>query len=240
MVLSIYVLGALLVDSFFKLSPETSHLLSLIDNIVCFVFLYDFFYRFIKAKSKWYFMRWGWIDLISSIPTFNFLQYGRAVRLVRVIRVMRAFRSVRFLVQHIFDSKINGTFASVSLIAFLTLIFGSIGILQVERDPASNIKSAEDAIWWAFTTITTVGYGDKYPVTSEGRLIASILITTGVGLFGTFTGYIASWFLNSDDKEKKDDWIVQLEKLKELQEKGILSDGEFVEQKNKILVENMN
>ena len=64
----------------------------------------------------------------------------------------------------------------------------------------SNIKTAEDAIWWAWVTITTVGYGDKYPVTTEGRIIASFLMTAGVGLFGTFTGFIASWFL-----EKKSD-----------------------------------
>jgi Ion channel. len=241
MVLSIYVLVALLIDSFFKLSPETSQLISLVDNMICIIFLYDFFYRFFKAKSKLQFMRWGWIDFISSIPTFNFLQYGRTIRLIRVIRVMRAFRSVRFLIQHIFKSRINGTFAAVALIAFLTLIFGAIGILQVETTPNSNIKSAEDALWWAFTTITTVGYGDKYPITTEGRLIAAILMTTGVGLFGTFTGYVASWFLNSNNAiEKKDDWIDQLEKIKELQEKGILSEDEFNEQKSKILIESMN
>lgn len=240
MVLSIYVLGALLIDSFFKLSTEMSQLISLLDNLICIVFLYDFFYRLLKAKSKLQFMRWGWIDFISSIPTFNFLQYGRTIRLIRVIRVMRVFRSVRFLIQHIFKSRINGTFAAVALIAFLTLIFGSIGILQVETTPNSNIKSAEDALWWAFTTITTVGYGDKYPITTEGRLIAAILMTTGVGLFGTFTGYVASWFLNNSDAKDNNDWIIQLEKLKELQERGILSEDEFNEQKSKVLIESMN
>jgi voltage-gated potassium channel len=77
----------------------------------------------------------------------------------------------------------------------LLIIFSSIAILQVEKDPASNIKSAEDAIWWAYVTITTVGYGDKYPVTTEGRVIAAVLMTAGVGLFGTFTAYVASWFV---------------------------------------------
>ena len=63
------------------------------------------------------------------------------------------------------------------------LLFSSIAILQVETDPNSNIKTAEDAIWWSYVTITTVGYGDKYPVTTEGRIIAVILMTVGVGLF---------------------------------------------------------
>ena len=81
------------------------------------------------------------------------------------------------------------------------VIFSAIAILQVETDPNSNIKTAEDAIWWAYVTITTVGYGDKFPVTTEGRIIAAALMTVGVGLFGTFTGFIASFFLG-DKKEE--------------------------------------
>jgi voltage-gated potassium channel len=240
MVLSVYVLMALLVDSFFRLSDEISRLLTMIDNGICIVFLYDFGYRFVKAESKLKFMRWGWIDLVSSIPMFGYLQYGRVFRLVRIIRIMRAFRSIRRLTQQLFQSKINGTFASASLIALLTVIFGSIAILQVERSAVSNIKTAEDAIWWAFTTITTIGYGDLYPVTVEGRLIAATLAICGMGLFGTFTGYVAHWFLGSSEQEKKADWVSRLEQLKELHDKGILEEEEFVEQKNKILAENMN
>jgi voltage-gated potassium channel len=85
------------------------------------------------------------------------------------------------------------------------IIFGSIAILQVEHDPNSNIKTAEDAIWWAFVTITTVGYGDKYPVTTEGRIIAGFLMITGVGLFGTFTGFIASWFLEPGKSKESEE-----------------------------------
>jgi voltage-gated potassium channel len=201
-ILSIYVLIALLIDSFFNLSPEVSRLLLVIDNFICIIFLYDFFYRFFKAPSKLEFLKWGWIDLISSIPTFDFLRYGRLIRIFRVLRVLRAFRSVRFISKHIFNSRTQGTFATVSLIAVLMIIFGSIAILQVEKDPNSNIKSAEDAIWWAFVTITTVGYGDKYPITTEGRIIAAFLMITGVGLFGTFTGFVAAWFLGDKKREQ--------------------------------------
>lgn len=202
LILSVYVLVELLVDSFVHLSPELVKLLLIVDNFICIIFLLDFFYRLIKAPSKLQYMKWGWIDLISSIPTFNVLRYGRLVRLFRIIRILRAFRSVRYITQHIFRSRTQGTFATVTMIAVLMLIFGSIAILQVEKDPASNIKTAEDSIWWAFVTITTVGYGDKYPVTTEGRIIAGFLMITGVGLFGTFTGFIASWFMG--DKQKSD------------------------------------
>ena len=200
-ILSIYVLITLIIDSFFKLAPEVSRLLYLFDDLICIIFLYDFTNRFIKAPSKLKFMKWGWIDFISSIPTFEYLRAGRLIRIVRLLRVLRAFRSVRYLTSHIFKTRTKGTFATVSLISFLMLIFGSISILQFETTPESNIKTAEDAIWWAFVTITTVGYGDKYPVTTEGRIIAGFLMITGVALFGTFTGFIAAWFMG--DKSNK-------------------------------------
>lgn len=80
------------------------------------------------------------------------------------------------------------------------IIFSSIAILQVEVDTNSNIKTSEDAIWWAYVTITTVGYGDKFPITTEGRMIVALLMTVGVGLFGTFTAYLASWFVGEGEK----------------------------------------
>ena len=201
-VLSIYVLVALLISTFFKLPEEISRVLDIIDNAICVFFLLEFCIRFYKAENKLRFMRWGWIDLVSSIPTVDFLRAGRTLRLIRLLRVLRAFRSTRHLVNHIFRKKTQGAFTTVSVIAVLMVIFSAIAILQVEDDPNSNIKTAEDAIWWAYVTITTVGYGDKYPVTTEGRIIAAFLMTTGVGLFGTFTGFLASWFVEEKKHEK--------------------------------------
>jgi voltage-gated potassium channel len=147
-------------------------------------------------------MRWGWIDLISSIPVVNYFRAGRLLRLIRLLRIIRAFRSSKQLLNHVFKNKAKGAFTSVSIFAILLIIFSAIAILQVENTKEGNIKSAEDAIWWAYVTITTVGYGDKYPVTTEGRLIAVILMTAGVGLFGTFTAYASSWFV--EDKVTKE------------------------------------
>lgn len=199
-VLSIYVLGALTIDTVYVLPDETSLLLNYIDNAICAFFFFEFCVRFYQAKNKWVFMRWGWIDLVSSIPMVDFLRAGRLLRLIRLFRIIRAFRSAHQLIHHIFQNKAQGTFTSIAIIAILLIIFSAIGILQVENDPNSNIKTAEDALWWAYVTITTVGYGDKYPVTTEGRLIAVLLMTGGVGLFGTFTAYIASWFVEGDKK----------------------------------------
>ena len=201
LVLSVYVLAALMLDTFLKLPIEISRMLGIIDNVICGVFLFDFAQRFYKAESKLAFMKWGWIDLVSSIPTLDFMRAGRALRLIRLLRILRAFRSTKHLVQHIFKRRTQGALTAAAVIAILMIIFSSIAILQVEDDPNSNIKSAEDALWWSYVTITTVGYGDKFPVTTEGRLIAVLLMTVGVGLFGTFTAFLASWFVDQNKKE---------------------------------------
>lgn len=148
-------------------------------------------------------MRWGWIDLISCVPMIDYLRAGRLLRLIRLLRVIRAFRSTHRLIHHIFANRARGAFNSVVVLAVMLLLFSSIAILQVETDPNSNIKTAEDAIWWAYVTITTVGYGDRFPVTTEGRLLAAVLMTAGVGLFGTFTAFVASWFAEGRKEEEK-------------------------------------
>jgi voltage-gated potassium channel len=195
LVLSVYVLLALIIDTIFKIPPEVSKVLNLVDNAICIFFIIEFFIRFYKAENKLQFLKWGWIDLISSIPSVDFLRAGRALRLIRLLRILRAFRSTKHLVNHVFQSRAQGAFTTVCILAVLLIIFSSISILQFETDVDSNIKTAEDAIWWAYVTITTVGYGDKFPVTTEGRVVGMILMTAGVGLFGTFTGFISSWFL---------------------------------------------
>lgn len=105
---------------------------------------------------------------------------------------------MKTLVAVIFRNRAKGAFASVAPISILILFFCSVAILQVEQGEGVNIKSPEDALWWAFVTLTTVGYGDRYPVTGAGRIVAAVLMIAGVGLFGTFTGYVASWFLEPE------------------------------------------
>jgi voltage-gated potassium channel len=83
--------------------------------------------------------------------------------------------------------------------------------------PEANIKTAEDAIWWALTTITTVGYGDRYPVTSEGRVVAGVLMCAGVGLFGLFSGLLAAWFVAPHQQEKREEVEALREEVAQLQ-----------------------
>jgi voltage-gated potassium channel len=197
--LSLYVILALAVEVVVPLSPETRDLLSYLDAGICVLFLADFIKSFVTAQSRAdYFFTWGWIDLLSSIPFVGPARIGRAARIVRIIRVLRGFRSVRNLTAYLLKRRAQAAFGTATLSSILLIAFSSIAVLQFEpAAEGSNIRNAQDALWWAYVTITTVGYGDRFPVTAEGRVIGAILMTAGVGLFGTFTGFVASWFMTA-------------------------------------------
>jgi voltage-gated potassium channel len=125
LVLTVYVLGAILVDTFFKLPEETSRMLGIIDDVICVFFLVEFFVRLFQAKNKLQYLKWGWIDLVASIPAFTYLRAGRIPRLVRLLRIVRAFRTTKHFITHIFRNKAQGTFATVGILAVLLIIFSS-------------------------------------------------------------------------------------------------------------------
>jgi voltage-gated potassium channel len=217
LVLSLFVLGLLAAELLLDLPPETVRVLGWVDNVVCAVFFVDFVVRFRRAESKLQFMKWGWIDLLASIPEIEALRWGRLFRVFRILRLIRAVKSVRLLFELFYLNRTQGGVASVFMITFLVLSLSTAGILVAERAPESSIHTAEDALWWGFTTITTVGYGDLYPVTTTGRMIAVGLMLTGVGLFGTMSGVIASFFLGDrkTTPAPENDLAAELEKLRE-------------------------
>jgi voltage-gated potassium channel len=88
------------------------------------------------------------------------------------------------------------------LIGILVLEFGSLEMLRLEADvPGSNITTASDALWYIIVTMSTVGYGDQYPITNAGRVLGTVIIVVGVGIFGTLTGYLANLFLSPPAKK---------------------------------------
>jgi voltage-gated potassium channel len=197
---TVLVLFALVADTVLELPKEVSGLIHILDTCACVVFFVDFCVRFEQAESKLAFLKWGWIDLIACIPNVELLRWGRLIRVLRVIRLLRGIRSVQKVLALIFQNKMKGGAVSVAFTAFLFVAFSSVSILICERYGDANIKTAEDAVWWSVSTFTTVGYGDKYPVTTEGRVLGMILMVGGVGLFGGISGLAASFFLGGQDR----------------------------------------
>lgn len=194
--LCVYAILALAVERFFPIGEGTREILDHADVGVCVLFAIDFIVSLATAKSRWrYLTTWGWIDLLSSIPTISLLRLGRAARIIRIFRVLRGVRATKVLSSFVLERRSEDTLLAVVLISFLLMILASASVLHFETVPEANIRSAEDALWWACSTMATVGYGDRFPVTWEGRLIGALLMTAGVGVFGTFSGFVAAWFL---------------------------------------------
>ncbi len=204
LILTLVVLGALITDAVAPVPREVSAIVQKSDLVACVLFFADFVGRFLRAESKAAFMKWGWIDLLACIPNVDILRVGRLVRVLRIIRLLRGVRVGLRIISLILQNKPKSAFTSVLLTSLLMVTFASVAILIAEDNPDSNIKSAEDAVWWSVTTITTVGYGDKYPTTTEGRVIAMALMVSGVGLFGTLSGLVAALFLGQGEKEKQE------------------------------------
>jgi voltage-gated potassium channel len=194
--LSLFALGLLALDTLFSLDPRTREIIAGLDNAVCALFFLDFLITFWRAEDrKVYFLKWGWMDLLSSIPMVDELRWGRVARVFRIFRILRGLRAARLLAEVVVVRRAQSAMLTAALLSMMLVVFAAIAILQLETDANSNIRTAEDALWWSLSTITTVGYGDRYPVTSEGRLLASGLMIAGVGLFGALSGLVASWLL---------------------------------------------
>ena len=217
--LSIFALTLVGADVFASLDPSTDTILQTADNVVCALFLFDFVHSLARAPNRWrYMVTWGWIDLLSSIPAIDALRVGRTARVLRILRVLRVVKSVRLIAQMIVARRGESAGLAALLLTVLLIVFSSIAILQFEVPAQGNIQSAEDAMWWSVTTMTTVGYGDRYPTTTEGRLIAVLLMAGGVGVFGTLSGLVAGWFLSPGRVEADQDAEEIKQLLRELRE----------------------
>jgi voltage-gated potassium channel len=144
------------------------------------------------------------------------LRWGRAARIVRILRVLRGVRSAKVLSAFILQKRTQSTFLAAGLLSIILIVISSIFILQFESSSDANINTPEDAIWWSVVTLTTVGYGDRYPVSTLGRILASLMMISGVGLFGIMSGFVASWFVHPRHQLQQADMRTLLEEVRHL------------------------
>ena len=176
---------------------DLQNVLLTMNAIFSVVFLLDFSYRLATAPSRsgYFFRHFGWADLLASVPLPQ-LKFLRIFRLVRVFRLLRGVGG-RSVLRTLVRDRAGSALYTLLLTGILVLQFGSLLILRIEDDaPGANITTASDALWYTIVTISTVGYGDQYPVTTAGRIVGAMIIVVGVGIFGTFTGYLANVFLS--------------------------------------------
>ena len=213
--LALAIIPIIVVPMTVDLSPQSAALLQMADWLIWAAFAIEYIVRFAIAPSKWPFARHNVLDLIVVVVPFA--QPLRLLRSVRVLRVLRASRVAAFAGKGAKEGKTlfsRENFSYAILVSFLAILGGAGLVLAVERNaPGSNIRTYPDAIWWAMVTVATVGYGDRYPVTPEGRAIAVVLMVIGIGLFGLIAATLASFFLEQQNKAEKASLTIRLEAI---------------------------
>jgi len=176
----------------------------IVDSTLCLIFMGDFLYRLLRAPSKRVYLikQYGWSDFLGSLPVTG-LRLARLFRVVQAGRILRK-ENLPGVLGVFLRRRAEGTLLVVGFLILVALEWASYTVLLFETaDTNANIKTAEDALWWAYVTITTVGYGDRYPVTNSGRLVGVFLLTAGVGLYGVLTAYLANLFVTPPKPEEK-------------------------------------
>ena len=200
---SILNMAVVFLSAFVLFDKDTLDVVALIDIILTFFFLFDFAYRILttSAKSIYFFKKWGWADLLACIPMFRIF---RLFRIVRAGRLMRTFGPKNML-----NEVINNRAGSALYITIFSIVvlaeFAAVFVLKAEsQNPNANITTGGDAVWWVFVTITTVGYGDKFPTTGAGRTLGVIVMFCGIALIGVLTSFLASFFVAQPKKKEEE------------------------------------
>lgn len=201
LVLSIYVLVTLSIESFLISDPEIRRVIQRIDLIICLIFLADFLYLFFTASDTKRYMRWGWIDLASSIPMVDALRWGRVARVVRIVQVLRAVKSIHVVYQHVKSSPFETLTIMTCLVVFFSFSIGATLILDFERGHDSELTSASDALWWSLLSILNAKVSMASPVSSAGIITGVFLNKIGILLFAYINGMIISWVVRNRDNE---------------------------------------
>ncbi len=219
-VLALLVVPALMLEE--RTSDPTLRVLcGLINWFVWLAFVGEFLTHLVIAVSRPEFLKTSWFDLAIIVLSPPFLvpdafQGARSLRALRILRLLRlvrgmavatiGLRTARQLLRH------RG-FHYVLLIAGATIGLAAAGIYVVEK--GETVNSVGDALWWAVVTVTTVGYGDVSPVTTEGRLIAVVLMFVGIGVISVFTATIVSYFVEQEQVKETNSIETRLGALEE-------------------------
>lgn len=168
-----------------RLDPSTRTVLDALSWTVWGAFALDLLIRLVLADDRRRYALRHWYDVaLVALP------------LLRPLRLLRLLAFVRILDRSAANNLAGRVLVYVGGAAAVAVGLGALTVLDAERSAGeANITTFGDALWWACTTVTTVGYGDRFPVTTEGRFVAVALMLVGIGLVGAVTAAVTSWIL---------------------------------------------
>ncbi|MDY6866233.1 MAG: potassium channel family protein [Halobacteriota archaeon] len=236
-VLALLVIPVLIIElEILQTNPNLVFIARKIDDSIWFAFLLEYLVLVSLYDNKISFTKRSWLNLIIlalSPPMFSPEGFAlvRSLRSLRALRLFRALRSLRVLialrrgVKPILNVFIKNSMHYVTLITIILIILSGIAFSWIEYQD-NSIQGIFQGIWWAITTVTTVGYGDLYPESESGRILAIVVMIIGIGFVSVLTANIASYFVEKDrekteglKRDKVDDVQLILERLDELSKK---------------------
>ncbi|MFT5214954.1 MAG: voltage-gated potassium channel [Glaciecola sp.] len=193
-----------------NLKPQTRTILSVIEIFCVVIFTIEYVLRIYVAdsKPKFIFSFFGLIDFLAILPFY--LSFGVDLRSLRVLRFLRIFRILKLVrynkAMNHFTRAIKSAKEEILLFVFITLMliyFSAVGIYYFENQTQpEHFTSIFDSLWWAIITLTTVGYGDVYPITVGGKVFTFFILMIGLGIVAIPTGIISSALTRSVDKKE--------------------------------------
>lgn len=224
----------LVIISLFLAFSENEQLL-FYDRLIWAVFVIDYTTRLVRSEKKWAYIKSHPFELIAIIPFDSIFRAARFVRIFRVIRLLgigsRFFKPVYSVLQT------NGL-DKLLIVTLIMLFVIPIPVILVEPE----INTFPDALWWAIVTTTTVGYGDISPTTGIGRFLAVVLMLVGIGIIGTFTSAITSYFSRENEltHDKQILQIIQtIEEVDDITEEDAELIQLYLKRKTKVVIEEM-
>ena len=210
-VLTLLWLPVLIVPLIWPVHGTVALTLETIDFMVWALFVVEYMVKLWLSPTRWHFVTHHKLDLlIVAVPLFRPLRLARLTQLARLGRIGivlgEGLRRIKAIATH------KG-FHFVLLTTGLIIVACAALVTAAEhKAPGANIHNFGQGLWWAMVTVTTVGYGDKYPVTGMGQGVATVLMLVGIGLIGVLTATVASYFV----EEKTNDVEERLEKIEAL------------------------
>lgn len=205
-----------------------------IEVVLTLIFALEFGSRLLAAHSRRRYLQDHWIDGVALGPPVRGL---RVLRLLRLLRLVRSFAGVYRATMHLDRLARHRAFAWL-VVAWLTvMVVCSVALYALEHGVNQAVNSPFDALWWGVVTLSSVGYGDVYPITPEGRLVAMVLMLLGIGLFSAITATITSYLvqLEGGGGRRTNSVVDDLARLVELHGSGGVTDEEFATAKARVL-----
>lgn len=209
LLLALMMVPLLIVPLIVHLPDRLEASLLSVDWIIWSAFAVEYVVRLSLTKKRLSFVRREWPDLL--ILTLPFLRPLRVVRSARALRLLRLGRLASFLAEATQEARrlLKRHSLHYALVITGVVILASAGLAYaLEENSGGSIDSYGDALWWAVTTITTVGYGDMFPVTSAGRGVAAFLMLAGIALFGVLTANLAAFLIEETPNENDEDPVL--------------------------------